>query len=118
MPKMKWDPDTGENRVFGDDEPAPTGWLDHHPEDPAYAGAPKSAKRAAKAATGDAAPMKRAEITAALKEGNVPFSANDKTDALEARLRAALAQVPAVAALGDGIAVLSTRELLARAKGE
>ena len=74
----RYDPKTGEGRIFDNEEDVPKGWVDRLPEEGEEpAKAPKAAKPKAEtpAPAGDAPePMTRNEIMAALKgmEGDAP----------------------------------------------
>lgn len=88
MPKMRWNPETGESKVFATVEDVPEGWLDHHPEDPAYADA--TAEKATPAAKG----LSKSETIAALKQGGVTHDPKatlpELTELLVTALRGAL----------------------------
>lgn len=60
-PTYRYDPETGEGRVFTDAADVPKGWLDHVP-----------ARK----------PITREEIIAALTDGGIKFDAKAKTEAL------------------------------------
>lgn len=76
MSTMLWHPETGESRIFGDNDPRPLDWIGHHPSDPAYAPvAPPPPKFT------DAG-LSRGEVVAALTEGRVPFDARARTSTL------------------------------------
>lgn len=84
MPFIRWDPSTGEHRTFERPEEVPPDWLDHHPEDVAFAPVAKPGADA----------MSRKETVAALKAGGVPFetkaSDEELTLLLTTKLREAL----------------------------
>lgn len=119
MPKMRWDPVTGENQTFTDDESAPEGWLDHHPLDPAHKAGPTPAPEpepVVPVAAPDA-PLTKKELVAALTEGGIVFDKGAEAADLDAVLRDALTAA-LTAAKVDFELKASTRELLAFARNQ
>lgn len=89
FPSMRWHPETGEARVFNAAHEVPEGWLDAHPNDPKA----KAAEPAGDSA-GEGEPAKedltRAQIIAALTEGQIEFSKNARTGPLYVKLTEAV----------------------------
>lgn len=131
MSRMRWNPVTGDSETFEDGQAVPEGYLDHHPDDPAYKDAPEAparrepAKPKAAAATlpvddglESEGALTRAEIIDALKEGGITVNPTGKrTDALDAILVEAL-QKALVTAKKDFPAGANSKALLALVKGE
>lgn len=92
MPRMRWHPETGENKVFGDDEQHPPEWLDHHPEDPAYAPAAIAEKQEAEGLKGPPKEdlMTKAEVIEALTAGGLEVDGTKGVAALREQLTQAL----------------------------
>lgn len=93
----RYDPKTGEGRVFDNEDDVPKGWVDRVPEEgdePA-----KVAKAAKEPVAGKAPkpeepkPMTRQELMAALKGGGVTFSATAKNEDLHDLLKGKVMEV-------------------------
>jgi hypothetical protein len=95
FPGQRWDPATGDTRVFQEAGEVPEGWIDRYPTPEEMADAKVAVKNTAVA---DALPLTRAQITDYLKAGNVPYQGNASTrslyDLLVASLKEALAALP------------------------
>lgn len=72
FPGMRWDPVTGEGKVYEKAEDVPEGHLNYHPH--GDSAPPKKAD--AKPAAGDALNLTKDEVKAALKAGKIEFKAN------------------------------------------
>jgi hypothetical protein len=103
FPGQRWDPATGETRVFQDAGDVPEGWIDRYPTPEEMAEGKTVAKNTA---APDALPLTRAQVTDYLKAGNVPFAGNAGTkalyDLLVASLKEALAALPTPVTAPEG----------------
>lgn len=91
FPGQRWDPATGDTRVFQSAGDVPEGWIDRYPTPKEMSAAPKPS------APAPAVPLTRAQIVDYLKAGSVPYAGNSGTKALYDLLVASL--VEALAAL-------------------
>lgn len=92
----RYDPVTGEGRIFDNEDDVPAGWVDRVPEVGDEAPAPKAARAKAAPATAPATDdkaMTRAEIIAALKGGGVEFKVTEKTEVLADMLKSKVVEV-------------------------
>jgi len=86
-PTFRYDPATGEGRIFTNSNDVPEGWVDRLPD---------GTEEQPVKATDDFDGMARADITKALEEGGIKYRKNDSTAGLYTLLRTNLSEV-----LGD-----------------
>ena len=89
---MRWNPETGENKVFADSSEVPEGWVDHpskkaEPKQPAAPAKQERKPRQLRTSRDEvAADMTRDEVAQALRDGGVEFNEADDFRALYALL--------------------------------
>lgn len=111
FPGQRWDPASGDTKVFQTAGDVPEGWLDHYPSDEEKS----DAKSAAPKPAADALPMTRAQVIDYLKAGTVPFQGNAGTkalyDLLVASLKEALAALPTPVTAPEGADAVALLDL-------
>lgn len=84
---IRWHPQTGEHKVFGNNEQAPPDWLPYHPDDTAKAGEPEPELVLVK-------PFTVKEVQELLTSGGVQFDPKaklaDLTELLDKTVKSAL----------------------------